>query len=425
MENIKEDFLHFVWENRLFLEDFNFFEGEKIEILETGQHNFASGPDYFNARIKIGDTVWAGNVEIHVRASDWFRHRHEEDPAYQNVILHAVYDADCLLERPGGEIIPTFVLKFDEVYSLKYERLIKSRGIISCCNELQRIDGIFRTEWISKLMIERLEEKTAEVSRILSENKYDWEETLYLLLGRCFGFKVNAYPFEALVRTVPLSILLRFRQKADTINAILFGQAGFLEDFLSSDRYFFKLRREYQSLVRTLPGRTLSRHDWKFMGTRPGNFPDIRISQFAAVIVNQFPLFAKLKDNPDLKIWRKIFVHETNLHVGSRYYISKAGNGRNPLIGGSAKDLLILNAFVPLIFHYGNFHRNPDIKDRVINLLEKMPSEKNVLMNQWAKFGIKASTSFESQALIHLATRYCMKKRCLDCRFGSRLIRNP
>jgi len=253
MENIREDFLHFIWENRLFESSSLFVNNEHIEIIETGQHNFASGPDFFNARIKIGDTQWAGNVEIHVKASDWFRHKHQDDPAYYNIILHVVYEMDCRLERPGGEEIPCLVLKFKESLLSKYRLLVKGNDAIPCHRHLPLIDKIYWSDWLSKLMIGRLQEKTREIDQVLADSKYDWEACMFFFMGKSFGFKINTLPFETLVRTTPLNILLRFRKKALTINALLFGQAGFLEDLISEDEYYVSLQREYHSLIKTLP----------------------------------------------------------------------------------------------------------------------------------------------------------------------------
>jgi hypothetical protein len=424
MENIREDFLHFIWENRLYEPDSLLIRQEKVEVLNTGQHNFSSGPDFFNARIRIGNTQWAGNVEIHVKASDWFRHKHEEDPSYYNVILHVVYENDCILERPGGEEIPCMVLKIDEKLKKNYNQLVYASENIPCSAHIQRIDKIYWSDWITKLMIARLEEKTAEVDRVLSENKYNWEETLYFFLGRSFGFKINVLPFESLIRTVPLNLLLRFRKNPLTINAILFGQAGFLEDLLTEDVYYAALQREYHSLVKTLPPRILDKSCWKFMGARPGNFPPVRIAQFAKVIEQQYPLFANLTDHPILKTWKMVLESGTDKYWENHYLFGKSGKKRKIKMGKMGEDLIVLNAFIPVIFHYGSFRRRIDLKDKILSLLEELPAEQNLILRRWKKFGIKAGNAFESQALIHLATRYCRQKRCLECMIGSRIIKD-
>ncbi len=424
MASLKEDILHYIWENRLFYEDSLLVNGEKVEIIDTGQHNFASGPDFFNARIKIGNTQWAGNVEIHVKASDWFRHNHESDPAFFNVILHVVYEQDCRLERPGGEEIPCLVLKFDEEIISRFNQLIKTADTIPCHKQLANIHKIYWCDWLSKLMMERLREKTLEVDQILAENKYNWEETLYHFMGKSFGFKINSIPFETLVRTTPLNSLLRFRQNSLAINAILFGQAGFLEDLISEDEYYISLQREYHSLVKTLPPRVLDKSTWKFMGARPGNFPLVRIAQFASIIVQKYPLFAELIEHTDLKSLRKITEPGMESYWETHYLFGKTGKRRKLKMGKMASDLVIMNSFIPVVFHYGNFRRRQDLKDKIICILESLSPEKNEILIKWEKYGVKATNAFESQALIHLTTRFCKQKKCLECMIGNRVI-NP
>jgi hypothetical protein len=314
MKNIPEIFLQFIWKYRLFNQDALFTDEGKIEVIETGEHNTDSGPDFFNARIRINGTVWAGNVEMHIKASDWFRHGHSEDPAYANVILHVVQEKDCQLERPGGETVPVVILDFDNKMYEKYSDLIKNREMIHCGSGLGNISMIFWKDWMSKLMIERLEEKTMRVEEILIENKYSWEETLYRFLSYGFGAKINIIPFETLVRTTPLMILLKYRQRALTINAILFGQAGFLEDLISEDEYYRALQKEYRSIRASVPPRILGKHAWKFKGSRPANFPTVRISQFASLVTNKYPLFTYLLENLKLFDWKNV------LHVGTEKY---------------------------------------------------------------------------------------------------------
>ena len=423
MENIKEDFLHFIWENRLFDERSLRINDEPAEIIETGQHNFASGPDFFNARIKIGNTQWAGNVEIHVKASDWFRHNHQDDPSFYNVILHVVYKKDCTLERPGGEEIPCMELKIDDKLLQKYNTIKLSPDAFPCKNLLPRIEKIYLSDWISKLMIERLQEKTLEIDTVLAGNTYNWEETLYFLLGRSFGFKINAFPFETLIRTTPLNILLRFRENPLTINAILFGQAGFLEDILTEDDYYRSLQREYHPLIKKLPQRALDKSNWKFMGARPGNFPLIRIAQFASIVAQQYPLFAELTDHPDLKSWRKIVESGCQSYWETHNLFGKTGKPRRLKMGKMSVDLVILNSFIPVVFHYGTMRKRDDLKEQMLQMLEQLPAEKNVILSKWNKTGLKAVNAFDSQALIHLTTRYCRHRKCLNCMIGGRFIK--
>jgi len=423
MEKIREDLLHFIWENLLFDSDSLFVNGASVDVIDTGQHNFTSGPDFFNARVRIGDTVWAGNVEIHVKASDWFRHNHQDDPAYYNVILHVVYEQDCRLERPGGEEIPCLALKFNEDLVRNFDRLLTASGVVPCSRFLPEIDKIYWSDWFTRLLIGRLQEKTTVINQVLVENKYHWEDSLYHFLGRSFGFNINSLPFETLVRTTPLNVLLRFRKNSLTINSILFGQAGFLEDLISEDEYYVSLQKEYHSLVKILPPRVLDKSKWKFMGARPENFPHLRIAQFASVVVNKYPLFAWLADHPDLKSWRQVFEPATESYWENHYLFGKKGKNRKHSMGRMAMDLVILNAFIPVIFHYGTFRGRTDLKDKILRILEELPSEKNTIISRWKKCGINSENAFGSQALIHLTTRYCRQKKCLECMIGNRIIK--
>jgi len=314
------------------------------------------------------------------------------------------------------------VLLFDETLVESFNHLIKTSGVVPCRKHLADINKIYWSDWISKLMVERLQSKTLEIDEFLSANKYNWEETLYHFLGRSFGFKINSMPFETLVRTTPINVLLRFRQKSLTINAILFGQAGFLEDLISEDEYYVSLQREFHPLRKILPSRALDKSNWKFMGARPGNFPLVRIAQFASIIANKYPLFASLIDHPDLKSWRGLLEPGTESYWENHYLFGKTGKRRKLKMGKMAIDLVILNAFIPVIFHYGSFRRRNDLKDKILCVLEELPPEKNNVLNEWKKCGIKAVNSFESQALIHLSSRYCKNRRCLECMIGNRII---
>lgn len=423
MDKIREDLLHFIWENQLLNRESLFINHELVEIIDPGYHNKTSGPDFFNARIRIGNTLWAGNVEIHVKASDWFRHNHEDDPSYLNVILHVVWEYDCDLERPGGEVIPCLVMKFDTSLADKYRNLVLNPKLIPCSNYLPGINKIYWNDWYSKLMIERLQEKTAEVDMHLSQNKYNWEETLFFFLGRSFGLKINSFSFENLVRTTPLNILLKFRKNSLTINACLFGQSGFLEDLLSEDSYYIALQREYHSMVKTLPPRVLDKHTWKFMGTRPGNFPLTRIAQFASLIASRFPLFSELVDSPDIESWREVLKNGVDTYWEDHYLFGKSCKSRKLNMGKNTIDLVILNAFIPLVFHYATVRKRNELKNKILYILEKLPPENNNVIMNWKNYNMKACNAFESQALIQLTTKYCRHKRCLECLIGSRIIK--
>jgi hypothetical protein len=301
--------------------------------------------------------------------------------------------------------------------------LTGARDKIPCGPHISKIPGVYITDCLGKMLVERLQEKTAVVNSLLLENKYDWEDTLYRFTGKAFGFKVNEYPFEALVRTTPLFVLMKYRERPLTVNAILFGQAGFLEDLISEDDYYNSLQREYRSIKKLLPARVLGRHSWKFMGSRPANFPTLRISQFASLITGYFPLFSYLLENLDLTSWQKVLELGTELYWKDHYLFGKSGRMRKVSLGSGAIGLLILNSFIPVFFQYAAYRKRTDISGIILSILEKLPPENNRMLERWEKYRIKAKNSFDSQAIIHLTTRYCDRKRCLECLLGNKLIR--
>ena len=250
---VKEEFLHYIWKYRMFDSEYLYYKGEKIEVLGTGIHNQSSGPDFFNARIRIGDTLWAGNVEIHVRASDWFRHNHQADPAYDNIILHLVYDPDMAVYRKNGEEIPFARLAFYPGLLRKYEELLQNTDHRECYRLFGRIEPVFYRDWIGKLGLIRLERRVNDIHDRLKENNFDWDETLYQLLAGAFGANRNYEAFLMLSRAVPLKFIYRYRQNPLALNAAFFGQAGFLDETLTDDVYYGQLQREYRSLQKVLP----------------------------------------------------------------------------------------------------------------------------------------------------------------------------
>ncbi|HSO86061.1 MAG TPA: DUF2851 family protein, partial [Draconibacterium sp.] len=282
---IPEEFLQYIWENRLFIEEnVQTVTGEKLEIINAGKRNTDSGPDFFNAKIKIGDTIWVGNIEIHKNASDWIKHNHQSDKAYNNVILHVVENNDQPTMRSITEEIPTLILKYPEQLKINYQSLLDAKTWIACQNQFHKIDPIVLQLGFNRLMIERLEDKTAEILTRLQANNNDWNATFYQMLARMFGFKVNAVPFELLAKSLPLEILAKHKGNVFQLEALLFGNSGLLNDQLLGDDYYINLRDEYSFLYKKYQLKGIESHLWKFMRLHPGNFPTLRISQLAALI---------------------------------------------------------------------------------------------------------------------------------------------
>jgi len=420
---MKEEFLHFVWEHHLFdRDDLHTTDGKPIEILSTGRLNFDSGPDFFNARIRIGDTIWAGNVEIHQKSSHWFQHKHGTDKAYSNVILHVVEVFDKPLTI-NGEEIPTLEIKYPLEFLDNFERLLKSKQWIACEEKLASVDPFILRFWYSSLMIERLQAKTADILQILHQNTNNWNETFYHLLARNFGMKTNALPFELLARSTPLQMLSKHKNNLFQIEALLFGQSGLLNEILLGDDYFLELRNEYSFLYKKYNLSGVDAHLWKFMRLRPVNFPTIRIAQLAVLIHQSSSLFSRVLEIEDLEELRTLFNVTASEYWNTHYRFNKTSSENKPKhLGNTVFQNMVINTIAPLLFVYGEQHLNQAMKDRALHFLEKLPSESNQITDKWTKLGIESRSAFESQALIQLKKQYCEIKKCLHCQLGAKII---
>ncbi len=394
MKKIREEFLHYIWKYRFFHSDYLYFDNEPVEVIEPGEHNFSSGPDFFNARIKIGQTVWAGNVEVHVRASDWIRHGHQHDEAYDSVILHVVYDNDLAVYRMNGEEIPCVRLNFSTSVLDKYLSLTDNRKDRVCTDGISRLDKIFIRDWTGKLLVERLGEKTTTIADILRENHYDWEDALYKSLAVAFGMKLNAEPFRLLAASVPLKFVLKNRKNPLSINAAFFGQAGFLDELISDDPYFEMLMREYTSIREILPPAVLQKYHWKFMRSRPAGFPTARIPQFLNLVCNAFPFFEKVASAVTVDEIRDLLSVSTKNYWVDHFLYGKPGRRKLSVPARETLDILIINAILPLLFLYGKFLKNGEISDRVIEFMEDLPAEMNEITKKWNTFGITCGECF-------------------------------
>jgi len=419
---MKEDFLHFVWKHRLFNKNnLKTTSGEKLEIISTGTHNGDSGPDFFNARIRIGKTIWAGNVEIHQKSSDWYQHKHHEDESYNNVILHVVEkaDRDVLVNE---RTLPCLELKYSEKLKENYLSLLQSEQWIACQDRFHLIDPFEIKFWSGALLSERLLSKTGEIKQILLQNKNDWNETFYQLLARNFGMRTNALPFEMLAKATPLHILGKHKNNLFRIEALLFGQSGLLNEELIGDDYFLNLRNEYSFLYKKYTLKPVDAHLWKFMRLRPVNFPTIRISQFARLICKSTALFSKILETENLKSLESFFDVESSEYWKSHYRFNKASKNTGKKLGASAFQNIVINTIAPVLFVYGELNGKAELKDRAIRFLDELPAEENSVISKWEELGIQACSAFESQALLQLKNVYCKNKKCLNCRLGAKII---
>jgi hypothetical protein len=420
---MKEEFLHFIWKNRLFEEDSLItIEGEPLEIVHPGRYNTNAGPDFFDARIRIGETLWAGNVEIHLKASDWNRHGHQHDPAYRNTILHVVAQFDLPVCNDTGSLVPVLVIRWPAWIALNYERLILSHDWIGCASQLYQIDPFRIRFFLNGVVIERLKQKIEAIGKVLSGTKEDWGETFYCMLARNFGLRENTLPFEMLARSLPQQILARHQDSLFQIEALLFGQAGLLGDELFGDDYYLELRKEYCFLAAKYGLKPIAGHLWKFMRMHPANFPTLRIAQFAALIHHSRGLFSMVVEAAGLDTLKMLFSVTASQYWDDHYSFNKPSVNKKKVFGDQIFNLIVINVVVPFYFLYGNNQNKLILKDRALEILEQMPAEVNSLINRWAKAGIIAANALESQALLQLQHHYCEPRRCLDCTIGHKII---
>jgi hypothetical protein len=419
-----EDFLHFIWKYRLYEKDIESIAGENLSVLNPGTHNYDSGPDFTNAQVRIDDTLWAGNVEIHVKSSDWFLHKHHTDEAYGNIILHVVYDNDREIADRNGCQVPTLEMKgkFNEKIYQKYFYYLNNKNWIPCEKDIHLVSFGKLKIWLDRLLVERMERKSGALTTLLEKNKNDFEETFYQMLAGNFGFKINEQPFRMLAAMLPLHILGKHANNPFQIEAMLFGCAGLLEKPFTDD-YPNKLKKEFLFLKQKYGLTSMQGHLWKFMRLRPSNFPTIRISQFAALLAKSQRLFSKITDAEEPTTLASFFDVSASEYWEDHYVFDKSSVKRSKLMGKNAVNNLLLNTVVQLLFLYGILKGDESYREKAIALLMAIEPENNHIINGWGKIGVKAENAFESQALIELKNNYCKQKKCLQCSIGLNLLK--
>jgi hypothetical protein len=419
-----EKILYFAWKYKLYNnKQFIDSNGQQLEIINPGTQNFDAGPDFINAKIKINDTIWAGNVEMHINASDWNKHKHFKDKAYNNVILHVVINNDKDVINENGNRVPAMELEIDSSILDKYDYLVQSEEKPACKTDLKQIEKIKLNLWFNSLLFERLNNKTEFIRTKLESTKNNWEEAFYQILARNFGFNLNAEPFERLARSLPLKYLAKHQNNLFQIEALLFGQAGFLHDNINDD-YFIELKREYTHLQKKFSLKPIEKYSWKFLRSRPSNFPTVRIAQFAMLIFKSKSLFSKIIDANNAQEIKKMFQLKTSAFWSNHYTFEKVSAKKEKSFGSSSIDNIIINTIVPFTFLYGEFKDKQTLKDKSINLLETLKAENNHITKIWQAADITINSAFLSQALIQQTKNYCQKEKCLDCGIGSEILRN-
>lgn len=416
---MKEEFLYYLWENRLTDSNLQTTEGEQVEVVAPGYRNTDSGPDFLEAKIQIGDKLWAGHVEIHVKSSDWNRHGHQSDKAYQNVIMHVVYENDT-----KATALPTLELKghFDEMLFANYQRFISSKNWIPCEKTIAQVPVFTRLSWLDRMAVERLESKSETVNKILNANQFDWEDALYKLLMRYFGLKANNEAFETLANILPFKTLLKHADNLTQVEAMLMGCAGFLEDDFTED-YPLLLKREFAVMKAKFNLLTMPAERFKFMRMRPSNFPTIRLAQMAQLIHKNGCLFSKIREAKNAAEVKVLFDVAASEYWETHYRLGIPTESKPKHLGTATADLLIINAVVPLLFCFGKLHKDESVCETAMQFLEETEAEDNAIIRHFASCGIAAQNAMQTQALLHLYDMYCKRKRCLECRIGNVLLK--
>jgi hypothetical protein len=424
---MKEEFLHYLWKYSLYDQDELYDnDGNKIIVVHPGEYNRDSGPDFFNARISIAGTLWAGNIEIHTRSSHFDNHGHHTDPVFNNVILHVVAENDRRVFNAKGEELLTVEIAFDPALYERYLSLVNNPYTIACQDDVYKLDSIFVRHWLNSVVVERFQSKSELILAIFSETGNDWEETFYRLLTRYFGFRVNTEPFEMLAVALPFRIIRKHSDNRFQIEALLFGTAGMLEEGLFkealSDEYYLALIKEYRILSAKYSLKPIHGWLWKFSRLRPANFPTVRISQLSAMLSSAGGFFSKVLDAKDIRQLKETFEVTASDYWDNHYIFGKKSREISKNTGLQATEIFLINSVIPAIFVYGQSRDRQDICERAFTILEDIRPEENTITREWKSGGIKADSALYSQALIQLRNEYCKKRKCLDCRIGSKLI---
>jgi hypothetical protein len=430
---IREDFLHYLWQFKYFAnQKLKTSENQSLQIFQVGQHNLNSGPDFFNAKLQIGEQLWAGNVEIHCKASDWYVHHHETDANYDNVILHVVWENDMNIYRKNNIPIPTLELKnivSKEVFN-NYKRLFsKKQTWINCENEFTSVSKFTRNNWLEKLYFERIEQKSNFVLELLRKSANDWESVLFQMITINFGLKVNKESFLNLANAIDFKIVRKQRNDLKIVEALFFGQAGFLEEDLQ-DSYYVDLKREYNFLRVKYKLEPLFNSQFHFFRLRPNNFPSIRLAQLAGLYHAQENLFSKIITANSLKEFYQLFDFEISSYWREHYNFTSNSAKSPKKLTKSFVDLLLINTIIPLKFTYFKHIGKLD-EEKFMQLIKEISSENNSIIEAFkslpfeeAGSKISIENALESQAYLQLKNMYCDEQKCLQCAIGNTLLKN-
>lgn len=427
---MREDFIHYLWRQARFdLRQLSTTTGQSVSIQDFGRHNHDAGPDFLAGQVRLNGQQWAGNIEMHVKASDWYAHRHETDPAYENVILHVVYEEDKAVFRANGERIPCLELRGRVPYGLikTYFHLSNNEYWIPCQNQLHKVDEVVKRKWLSTLLNKRVSERARRFALRMEHTHRDWEEAFYQSLARAMGGKVNADAMDMLARSVPLRVLLKHKHSLLQLEAILFGQSGLIPaPEAEEDNYIALLRREYTLLRTKYELRPLPVASWKYMRLRPANFPTVRIAQLAAMLHQTGQLFGKSLAAADTRELMNMYSVKLSNYWREHFRFgrqSKESGSRK--LGLSSIRSILINTVVPAMLAYAEQRGVARYREQALAILNDLPPENNAILRQWNHLGLVAENAADSQALLELKTNYCGPKNCLNCAIGCALLDRP
>lgn len=429
-----EKLLHYVWKHKLFpLTQLHTADGQAVEVIDPGLPNRHAGPDFFNAKIKIGGTLWVGNVEIHDRAADWYAHGHDSDERYNNVILHVCRTLDAEARTQAGLYLPQLALPIPAEVHRNYTQLLATDDYPPCYRVIPTLGKLTTHSWMTALQTERLEQKIEAIAQRVQQFEGSWEEAAFATLARNFGFGVNGEAFEVWAHHLPLQQTAHHRDSLFQTEAIFMGQAGLLcpetvpqhyREKALSDDYFIRLSNEYHYLAHKFGLQPMDGHQWKFLRLRPQNFPYIRISQLARLYVERKASLSELTELESIADFNHRLKVGTSPYWETHYVFGSETSHRTKMLSTSSIQLLLINTVAPLLFAYGQHIQKEALCQRAFDLLEKLKAENNHIVRLWQEVGLAVENAGDSQALIQLKRQYCDHKDCLRCRFGYEYLKS-
>lgn len=416
--------MQYVWKHRLWRsEDMVTNTGKKVRVVDPGLLNTDAGPDFFNAKIEIDGHMWVGNVEMHYRATDWKRHRHDSDKAYDSVILHVVAKDDAPVRRTNGELIPQLVLEVSPQFNADYASLVGATIEVPCATKIKQVPHLTIVEWVEGLAFERLHGKVERIHQLLDSFNGSWEDVCYVTLARNFGFGINNDAFERLARRTPLRLLGKHSDSVLQIEALLFGQAGMLDaQKPGMDSYYNQLCTEYAFLSNKFQLTPMEKESWKLFRIRPQNFPYRRIAMLAQFIEGGFRMMNRILETEGEKEMRALFEVELSGYWTKHYTFGKPNERATATLSRSSIDIILINTVAPLLYAYGELTGSYEMTDKAIKLLEDLRAESNSIVSHFVAYGIDCPDALTSQALVQLKREYCDARKCIYCKIGHHLL---